>query len=186
MQKSYEKKGCISITTDYDICSQTVFISSVWTACTAAPAAYNFGPADTPFLIQNVVNLVPKQKHAFQLLYSPLLRNMTTSNPPLFASGHLDAGISAKHMLHSKQPQRSTKQDNKTQPRAKAFPPKSKCCSQPKVPSVQVQLAFCSWRSSKSPGYSPLNTMKRSDSLQIQPECPGTIGPHNRRGRASY
>lgn len=117
---------------------------------------------------------------------APLLRNMTTSNPALFASGHLDAGISAKHMLHSKQPQCSTEQDNKTQPKAKAFPPKSKCCSQPKVPSVQVQLAFCSWRSSKSPGYSPLNTMKRSDSLQIQPECLGTVGPHNRRGRASY
>lgn len=73
---------------------------------------------------------------------APLLRNMTTSNPALFATGHLDAGISAEHMLHGKQPQCSTEQDNKTQPWAKAFPPKSKCSSQPKVPSAQVQLAF--------------------------------------------
>lgn len=116
---------------------------------------------------------------------APLVRNMTTSNPVLFAPGHLDAGISAKHMLHGKQPQCSTEQDNKTQPRAEAFPPKSKCCSQPRVPSERgsrSSLLFCSWRSSKS----PLNTMKRSDSLQIQSECLGTVGPHNRRGRASY
>lgn len=113
----------------------------------------------------------------------PLLRNTTISSLVPFATGHLDAGISAEHMLHSKQPQHNTEQDNKTQPWAKAFPPKSKCCSQPKVPSIQVQLAFCSWRSSKSHSYSLLNITKWPDSFQIQPEYLGTVGPHNREGK---
>lgn len=71
----------------------------------------------------------------------PILRNMTIFIFVPFTTGHLDSGISAEHMLHSKQPQHNTAQDNKTQPGAKAFP-KSKCCSQPKVSSIQVQLSL--------------------------------------------
>lgn len=46
----------------------------------------------------------------------------------LFTTDHLDSGVHAEHMLHSKQPQNNTALDNKTQPGAKdsAPPPQIK------------------------------------------------------------
>lgn len=113
-------------------------VLSVCELCTLSlqVAVQNLGPG---------VQMIHFNRSFFHLLpsrtFAPLLGNMTTSNPVLFATGHLDAGISAEHMLHGKQPQCSTQSKiTKHNPGLKLFRPNQNAVHIPELRASRSSL----------------------------------------------